>query len=173
VRERFGAALDALRGAGAELVDEPDPPAALAGARPVHRTIMAYEAARSVGPAVAARPDVISQVLRRFLAEGEGVGDDAYAAALAARASLIETCTDWLLGFDAVVTPAAPAEAPSADGTGDARFCTAWTLIGAPAIVLPSGRGGEGLPVGLQLVGAPGADAALLGTALAVEPLVA
>jgi len=173
VRERFDAALDALRDTGAELVDDPGPPAALAGARPVHRTIMAYEAVRSVGPAVAARPEVVSEVLRRFLAEGSGIGDDAYATALAARASLIATCTEWLLGFDAVVTPAAPAEAPSAVGTGDARFCTAWTLIGAPAIVLPSGRGGEGLPVGLQLVGAPGADAALLGTALDVEPLVA
>jgi Asp-tRNA(Asn)/Glu-tRNA(Gln) amidotransferase A subunit family amidase len=173
VRVRFDAALAALRGAGLEVVDEPGPPAALAGARPVHRTIMAYEAVRSVGPAVASRPEVVSAVLRRFLAEGEGIGPDAYAAALGNRAELTEACSGWLDGFDAVVTPAAPTEAPSADGTGDARFCTAWTLIGAPAVVLPSGRGAEGLPVGLQLVGAPGADTALLGTARAVEPLLA
>jgi Asp-tRNA(Asn)/Glu-tRNA(Gln) amidotransferase A subunit family amidase len=173
VRERFDAALAALRAAGAELVEDPDPPAALDDARPIHRTIMAYEAVRSVGPAVASRPEVVSEILRRFLAEGEGIAADAYAAALARRAELTEACSRWLGGFDAVVTPAAPAEAPSADGTGDARFCTAWTLIGAPAVVLPSGRGAEGLPIGLQLVGAPGADAALLGTARAAEPLVA
>jgi Asp-tRNA(Asn)/Glu-tRNA(Gln) amidotransferase A subunit family amidase len=173
VRERFDVALAALRAAGVELVEDPAPPAALADARPVHRTIMAYEAVRSIGPAVASRPEVVSEILRRFLAEGEAIGADAYAAALGRRAELTAACSRWLGGFDAVVTPAAPTEAPSADGTGDARFCTAWTLIGAPAVVLPSGRGAQGLPVGLQLVSAPGADATLLGTARAVEPLLA
>jgi Asp-tRNA(Asn)/Glu-tRNA(Gln) amidotransferase A subunit family amidase len=173
VRKRFEAVLADLRGAGFELVDEPAVPAALADARRIHRTIMAYEAVRALGAAVASRPQVVSDVLRRFLAEGELIDDDAYADALRARADLIDSCTDWLAGFDAVLTPAAPDEAPSAAGTGDARFCTAWTLIGAPAIVVPSGRGAAGLPVGLQLVAAPGADAALLGAARAVEPVVA
>ena len=173
VRERFDSALAALRATGVELVDDPAPPAALVNARPVHRTIMAYEAVRSVGPVVASRPEVVSEILRRFLTEGEKIGADAYAAALEQRGELTEACSRWLGSFDAVVTPAAPTEAPSADGTGDARFCTAWTLIGAPAIVVPSGRGAEGLPVGLQLVGAPGADAALLGAARAAEPLLA
>ena len=172
VRESFESALDALRGAEVELC-ETTPPDGFDDARPIHRTIMAYEAVRSVGPAVAERPDLVSAVLRRFLAEGETIADEDFRRALDRRRRLTDACADWLRSFDAVVTPAAPAEAPPAAGTGDARFCTAWTLIGAPAIVLPSGRGREGLPIGLQLVAAPGADAELLRLARTLEPHVA
>jgi amidase len=34
-------------------------------------------------------------------------------------------------------------------------------MVGTPAVSLPLGRGPAGLPIGVQLVGAPGADAAL------------
>ena len=103
---------------GAERVEDPAAPDALADARPIHRTIMAYEAVRSVGPAVASRPELVSEILRRFLAEGERIGADEYAAALEQRAELTDACSRWLGDFDALVTPAAPAEAPSADGNG-------------------------------------------------------
>lgn len=43
------------------------------------------------------------------------------------------------------------------------------TLTGCPAISLPCGLTKEGMPVGLQLVGPPHGDAALLGTAVLVE----
>jgi amidase len=44
-------------------------------------------------------------------------------------------------------------------------FCSIWTLLGTPAITLPIGLGPDGLPLGLQLVGAEGGDAGLLGVA--------
>ena len=43
------------------------------------------------------------------------------------------------------------------------------TLTGCPAISLPCGLTKEGLPVGLQLVGPPHGDAALLGAAALME----
>ncbi|MFC7538137.1 amidase family protein [Siccirubricoccus deserti] len=43
------------------------------------------------------------------------------------------------------------------------------TLTGCPAISLPCGLTREGLPVGLQLVGRPHGDAALLGMAGLLE----
>ncbi|HEX2323891.1 MAG TPA: amidase, partial [Chloroflexota bacterium] len=66
-------------------------------------------------------------------------------------------------------TPPATGEAPGLETTGDPRFCTRWTLLGAPALVLPSGRGRQGLPLGLQLVGAQGDDQRLLRAAAWAE----
>ena len=44
-------------------------------------------------------------------------------------------------------------------------FCTIWTLLGLPAVTLPLLTGADGLPIGVQLVGALGDDARLLRTA--------
>jgi Asp-tRNA(Asn)/Glu-tRNA(Gln) amidotransferase A subunit family amidase len=51
------------------------------------------------------------------------------------------------------VTPPAPGEAPEGlEATGDPAFSTLWTLLGVPAITLPTGLGTRGLPLGLQIV---------------------
>jgi Asp-tRNA(Asn)/Glu-tRNA(Gln) amidotransferase A subunit family amidase len=86
--------------------------------------------------------------------------------ALAMRLELIERLRDFLAHADAIVTPPATGEAPATlTSTGDASFCTLWTLCGVPAITVPSGRGPNGLPLGTQLIGAPLADSELLATA--------
>jgi Asp-tRNA(Asn)/Glu-tRNA(Gln) amidotransferase A subunit family amidase len=46
--------------------------------------------------------------------------------------------------------------------------CIPWSLLDFPAITVPAGQVGR-LPVGLQLVGAPGQDDLLLAVAHAVE----
>jgi Asp-tRNA(Asn)/Glu-tRNA(Gln) amidotransferase A subunit family amidase len=50
-------------------------------------------------------------------------------------------------------------------GTGDPIFSTLWTFSGLPALSLPLLVGETGLPVGVQLVGAPEGDDKLLRTA--------
>ncbi|MEZ5931357.1 MAG: amidase [Alphaproteobacteria bacterium] len=68
--------------------------------------------------------------------------------------------------YDAILTPAAPGAAPHGlESTGNPAFCTLWTLCGTPAITLPLLNDGDGLPVGVQLVGPRGADARLMRTA--------
>jgi amidase len=52
------------------------------------------------------------------------------------------------------------------------RITSAITLTACPAIVLPCGLTRDGLPVGLQLVGRPRGEAALLSAAAAFEGLV-
>jgi Asp-tRNA(Asn)/Glu-tRNA(Gln) amidotransferase A subunit family amidase len=47
-----------------------------------------------------------------------------------------------------------------------------WSLAGLPAVTLPAGRA-AGLPVGVQLVGALGADELLLHWAAELEPVLA
>lgn len=91
---------------------------------------------------------------------------------------------DALEGHDALLAPTMPITAPAvgewplsapereADGAEDRPPLSVnvrqANLLGAPALSLPCGRDG-GLPVGLQLLGAPGEDAALVAAASAVE----
>ena len=53
------------------------------------------------------------------------------------------------------------------------RACYLITVTGCPAISVPFGRTADGLPVGVQLVAAHGADRFLLETAAALEAAVA
>src|SRR5439155_26472012 len=124
---------------------------------------------RNLGGLVATHAARVSQVLQDFVEEGRGVPDIAYQAALEERERLIGAFREWARSYDAVLTPPATGEAPGPETTGDPRFCTRWTLLGAPALTLPTGLGVRGLPLGLQVVGAPGEDARLLAVAQWVE----
>jgi Asp-tRNA(Asn)/Glu-tRNA(Gln) amidotransferase A subunit family amidase len=82
-----------------------------------------------------------------------------YWAALDVRAELRRLLAEVLGAFDAIVTPPATGEAPATlSSTGNAVFCTIWTLCGVPSVAFPTGLGSHGLPMGLQVVGAEGAD---------------
>jgi amidase len=48
-------------------------------------------------------------------------------------------------------------------------FALEWNLTGQPAISVPVGRSGDGLPIGMQLVGRHGEEATLLGVAAQLE----
>ncbi|MDR7127193.1 amidase [Pseudotabrizicola sp. 4114] len=54
-----------------------------------------------------------------------------------------------------------------------AAFTPQANHAGSPAISLPCGHTGTGLPLGLQIMAAPGADAALLALAQDLEPILA
>jgi Asp-tRNA(Asn)/Glu-tRNA(Gln) amidotransferase A subunit family amidase len=82
---------------------------------------------------------------------------------------LIAAFRRWVEPYDAVLTPPATGEAPDHSTTGDPVFCSRWSLIGAPAISIPTGAGPSGLPLGLQMVGARGKDRELLTAARWVE----
>jgi amidase len=73
-------------------------------------------------------------------------------------------------GYTVFLTPVAPGPAPKGlASTGDPRFCAPWSFIGAPSIALPSGLGGNGLPLAIQLVAGHGREEALLGAAVWCE----
>ena len=62
-----------------------------------------------------------------------------------------------IVAVDALVMPVAPSTAPPLeDGTGDGSLCAPWSTIGVPAISLPTGLDGAGLPFAVQLVGSLG-----------------
>jgi len=75
---------------------------------------------------------------------------------------------------DAILAPAAPGEAPQGlAATGDPVFSRVWTLLGLPCVNVPGMLGAGGLPVGMQLVGRPGQERALLACAAALHGAIA
>ena len=87
---------------------------------------------------------------------------------------LMETCrvrtTQTFEGCDVLLTPAVDGEAPvGLAETGSPRFQALWTMLHTPSITLPTHKGSNGLPVGIQLVAPYRADRSLLGIARWVQ----
>jgi Asp-tRNA(Asn)/Glu-tRNA(Gln) amidotransferase A subunit family amidase len=68
--------------------------------------------------------------------------------------------------YDAIMTPATPGPAPAGlEATGSPVMNTIWTFCGTPALNVPLLQSPEGLPIGVQVVGARDDDARLFRTA--------
>ena len=166
------ASLKRLADAGTELknVALPDD---FDEAHRVHRTIMYYEGAREHAPRQASYRRVMSAVLNAAIDEGLAMSHDDYRSALAKRAALAELALDLFEDCDALASLPAPGAAPERlDATGDPSFCTLWTLLGFPALTLPTGLSDGGLPYGMQLAAPPGGDDRLLRVASWCEAVI-
>jgi len=116
------------------------------------------------------QPPRVSRPTIDLVARGEALSASQYLRAKEAQQTLIRHFASLMAPFDVALTAAALGEAPAglAD-TGDAVFCTPFSLMGSPAIALPAGTSGHGLPLGVQLVSTWGDDRRLLETAAWVE----
>lgn len=167
--DNFDASLGALRTAGVRVV-ELHYDADLQQMREATLTILAVEAWRALGDVAESASALLSEHMRVLLAEGEAMPLARYQDALLLQAQLRSQSSALLQRCDALVTLPASGEAPHGHAdTGDARFCAPWSLMGAPAVNVPSGWSDAGLPLGVQLVGAFGDDAKLLRIAARVE----
>ena len=136
----------------------------------VHATIQSYESFQSLAFEYDYHRERLTSMLRDFLTRAADVTTGAYINACtkaeAAKAALLT----WFNGIDAVLTPSAPDEAPDGlTSTGDPAFSRNWTLLGAPCVSVPGLRGDRGGPIGVQVIGRRGDDAATLALAAFVE----
>src|SRR3990170_1647235 len=161
-REAFAALVERL----GETVAEVEPGAGLARAVEMHRTIMEVEMAHNLRRDYEKADGRLSTALRDQIERGRGHAAVDYAAAVAGIPSLNAALDPLFDEFDAILTPAAPGEAPQGlAATGDPIFCTIWTYLGTPAVTLPLLQSAAGMPLGVQLVGRRDGDARLLRTA--------
>jgi Asp-tRNA(Asn)/Glu-tRNA(Gln) amidotransferase A subunit family amidase len=161
-REAFAELVETL----GEAADEVELGAPFARAVEMHGTIMEVEMAHNLHRDYEKGRDQLSVDLRQIIERGRGRSAVDYAAAVAGIASLNAALDPVFDEFDAIVTPAAPGEAPRGlESTGNPIFCTLWTYLGTPALTLPLLRSGAGMPLGVQLVGRRDGDARLLRTA--------
>ncbi len=162
---RFFELAARLRSAGAEIVEQ-ELPSDFEEAHAVQRTIMVAEGARGLAELQRRDRNRLSAVLNNLIDEGLGLADASLARALKRREHLVGVMEDFLHRFDGILTLPATGEAPAdLTQTGNPAFCTIWTLCGIPAVSIPTGRGPEGLPLGLQIAGPKNADGMVLATA--------
>ncbi len=180
VRRIFAEALAALTEAGA-VVERGELPE-IETVQTARRVVLMAEAATLHLEHLRARTGRLLPHTRARLLPGLAFGAATLGTALRARGVLLHRfCRAVFDRFDLIATPTVPMPAPAVAATdtgGDARFVRLSNRIGAlvgpfnylglPAVSVPMGLVG-GLPVGLQLVGPPFADAAVLGAAAAFE----
>jgi Asp-tRNA(Asn)/Glu-tRNA(Gln) amidotransferase A subunit family amidase len=160
-------ARDALEGLARDLrAREIDLPDQYRDAWSALRAIMAVDMAHNLG-AFVDKGGEVSKTFRALIEEGRKVTATQYLAALRDAERYAEGMIGIFEQFaDAVITLSAKGVAPPGiEATGDPVFCSLWTLVGFPSLNLPLLANTDGLPIGVQLVGAPGRDERLLRTA--------
>lgn len=180
VAARFDETCARLRAAGAILDDVAIAHAAEIVA--VYMHIALPEAAAYHAATLESRPGDYTENVRLRLEMGRYILAEDYVRAQAGRQVLTREVRDALSGRDGLLLPSMPVPATRLGvptiTIGDReesvrnvtlRLTQLFNITGHPAISMPCGRTGEGLPVGLQLVGARHRTAELLQVAAGVE----
>jgi Asp-tRNA(Asn)/Glu-tRNA(Gln) amidotransferase A subunit family amidase len=139
-----------------------------------HAIIIDFEAARALEFEYQNHRDKLSAALRASIEAGWSYSRAQYDAAMARAVEYRASIARSFQEHDILLTPSAPGEAPEGlASTGNSQFNRLWTLFGVPCVNVPAGNGPKGLPIGVQLVGAYGADTRMLYWAHWVQRLLA
>jgi Asp-tRNA(Asn)/Glu-tRNA(Gln) amidotransferase A subunit family amidase len=156
--EAFGELVEALGSQVTEISLDNSIEAGLAAAK----TVQDAEMAVHYGSLLDRAPELISKGLAARIEEGRKVSAVAYFNALDARQRFHATVQEIFTDYGTILTPAALGPAPRDLGTtGSPVFCGFWTYLGLPAVTLPLLEA-DGMPMGVQLVGARFDDGRLL-----------
>ncbi|WP_170935890.1 amidase [Pandoraea sp. PE-S2R-1] len=165
MREAVERCASSLAAAGA-VIEEVVLPQQFDALHTAHQIIMSREAARGFSHEFAVHKPQLSvefvEMLQAGLNYSDADEDAAWRQVLACRDYFSMVMRD----FDAMLTVACAGEAPRGLAhTGSPVFNRIWTLLGLPCLTYPVGLGPMGLPLGVQVVGERGSDAALLACA--------
>jgi Asp-tRNA(Asn)/Glu-tRNA(Gln) amidotransferase A subunit family amidase len=176
--------VKALTAAGARVV-EIEPPE-LEAVLWSHTVIILSEMAESLREPLGQQRAAFGLDSRMNLALGHFFRADDLVHAMRHRTRITRDCLEQMKGVDAIVTPSTATVAPpipehALPGVesnlvmvdGLMRFIRLGNLTGFPAISVPCGHDGAGLPVGLQLMGRPWEEHLLLRLAYVVEAATA
>jgi aspartyl-tRNA(Asn)/glutamyl-tRNA(Gln) amidotransferase subunit A len=139
-------------------------------------TVMQAEASAQHAKWMRERPADYGASVRARLEAGYAIAAAAYLEVLRMRAAWLERfCSTTLSGADVYLLPAIAVRTPTLEETGPkggenmptllARVTrlTRWVnYLGVPALVVPCGFDSRGMPISMQLVGRPFAEATLL-----------
>lgn len=170
------AAIDAfakkLERAGARVSTFSLPPL-LESAIALQTRLSSYEARQSLSFERAMHFSKLSPRLQARVEQERNTSAAQYLALLGAAQQARRVAADLFANVDVLIYPAADGEAEVGMETGSPRFGGLWTLLHLPSLSLPIGTGPAGMPLGVQLIGGPYADATLLGIAAFAEAQVA
>jgi Asp-tRNA(Asn)/Glu-tRNA(Gln) amidotransferase A subunit family amidase len=160
VARNLRATAASFESAGAE-VREPRCPFDLDLAIACHQVIQTVETAELHHRAWSAEPSAYAPHLRAIVEAGHLLPATAYLRAQRWRRRLRREIETLFESCDLLMLPTVSSVAPDPSTTGDTSFQGVWTLLGLPAISLPSGLS-DGLPIGAQLVAPAWQEARLL-----------
>jgi Asp-tRNA(Asn)/Glu-tRNA(Gln) amidotransferase A subunit family amidase len=170
-RKAFAAARERLAATGVALksrADDPDIEAveqALTDALPLTQAINAWEGRWPLNTYADLDASRLSAASLERLRVAQSMTQGDYADLLVRRAAVRATYAKAASRYDAFVTLGACGAAPVGLGsTGNTAMNVSASLLGVPAVTVPL-LSDEGLPLGLQLMGAVDRDAALFGVA--------
>ena len=128
------------------------------------------------------RFDLYGEDVREGLLQGQFILAEHYVQALRLIAAKQAEVSELLKDIDVLMTPTTPIVAPALDqqqvslagvavpvGNALSHFTCLFNLTGHPALSVPIGRDGDGLPIGVQLIGAHHRDMKLLAIGAALE----
>ncbi|MFC3106452.1 amidase [Undibacterium arcticum] len=139
----------------------------------LQKTLMAYEVARSLAYEYDTAREQLSGSIRELIEFGTDIDRNDYVHALCSAEQGARQIEPVLEQWDILLAPSAPGAAPAGvDATGDPIFSRMWMLLGLPTISLPAFNSANGLPIGVQLVGARFGDERLLRAARWVERML-
>ena len=128
--------------------------------------VMAYDVAHARIYEYNRYPDQLSAQFKDLVESGLAVSRTDFENACITRDRAARILESLFVDTDVILTPAAPGEAPAGlDATGDPLFSRGWNLLQVPCVSIPYGKGPNGLPLSVQLVGRMGADDDLLAAA--------
>jgi len=163
--KHLDAVMRGLEGAGARLA-EVTLPASFAGLSEAGTTVLRAEAAAAHAALYARHAADYPPKIKELIDLGHRVSATQYLAAQAARRAARDDLNPLATRYDALLAPTIGAPAPRGlTATGDPSFCAPFTFAGMPAIALPTGVDGFGLPLSLQLIGPAWGEARLLAAA--------
>lgn len=156
----FEKACRALAKAGAKIVERPLPPA-FDGILSAQERIMTSEAAAFHKGNFAQRAHLYPARIAEAVRQGQATGAVDLALAYDQRRRVLAELAPLLAEVDAALTPSTVGPAPTPETTGPRIFQAPWSLAGLPTVTLPSGLASDGLPMGLQVIGAAHEEDAL------------
>ena len=175
-RQAADGIVAALVRLGAERVEVRIPEVELSG---VCRNVLAFaEAAVVHRERLADRPEDISEDVRRLLEVGAVLSATDLLTALRGRRFVADAFARLFEDVDVLVAPSTPAGAPEAGEPlataedirpGLIRLVGPFNFTGLPALSAPAGFDALGMPLGVQLVGGPGQDFAVIRLAAWLE----
>jgi aspartyl-tRNA(Asn)/glutamyl-tRNA(Gln) amidotransferase subunit A len=176
VRDVADTAISRLSAAGAQVDERTIEGIELAPA--VQFVTLCTEACQANWELLVGRPEGLAPDVRLRLEVGQFIGGVDYVKAQRLRRRLRDAMLAALGDADVMVTPALSVRVPKAGlatieiggrvlpiPSALTRFSSPFNAAGLPAISIPAGKDDIGLPVNLQLVGRPGADATVLAVA--------
>lgn len=173
VSQLYMQALDRVRSLGVS-VEMTGPPQPLDETFAPNGVIMAAEGWRCWRGRIAEHREFMDPWIVRRFESGRGYTDHELEVAYDRRASDQKAFYSWLAAYDGVLSPTCPMAAPPMRDVDEmvaplSRLTRSANYLDLPAISVPCGLTSEGLPVGLQILGKPADEAAVVSLAAAFE----